>query len=54
MFPAQLAKFTTDTKTRKLLQIKVDENEWEEFYEALKLALGKEKEDMQGRREMFV
>jgi topoisomerase-4 subunit B len=54
MFPAQLAKFTTDTKTRKLLQIKVDENEWGEFYEALKLALGKEKEDMQGRREMFV
>lgn len=54
MSPEQLSKFTTNTKTRELLQVKVSDSEWEEFYEALKLTLGKDKDDMQGRREMFL
>jgi len=52
--PKQLATFITNPKTRTLNQVSVEEDEWDDFFESLKLALSKEKEQATGRREMFI
>lgn len=52
--PQELALFTTNKKTRKLHKIEVDEDGFEEFYQALELALGKQKEDVAARREILI
>jgi len=52
--PSELDNFTTNRKTRKLKQVKLTEETYEEFYESLKLALSKAEEDLAMRREMFI
>lgn len=54
MDPKLLSQFTTDTKTRKLDVVKVDPEDFESFTGALALALSKEKEQLNARRELFV
>ena len=49
-----LGIFTTNESTRQLLQIKVSEQEFDEFYNNLSLALSKNSEDALARKEMFM
>lgn len=54
MEPIELAKFTTDTKTRELQLIQVQEESFEEFVGTLAFALSKEKEQVANRREFLI
>lgn len=54
MNPEDLGLFTVNDSTRQLIQVKVSEENFEEFYNNLSLALSKNSEDALARKVMFM
>lgn len=54
MNPPELGRFTVIEKTRKLMKIEVSEDDFNDFYSTLELALSKEKESVELRKELLI
>ena len=54
MNPEDLGLFTVNDSTRQFFQVKVSEEDFEEFYNNLSLALSKNSEDALARKVMFM
>ena len=54
MNPEDLGLFTVNDSTRQLIQVKVSEDEFENFYNSLSIALSGNSDDMAIRKEMFM